>query len=295
MIAPVFTDAESKVAEQLVKLALQEDVYNFFHPEASGDHSSLSCIPADTSSRMRLICKAEGILSGLPVAEWVCRLVDDSIQIRFLKSDGDRVFTAEDIAYAEGPTQSLLRAERVLLNYIQRMSGIATLTRTFVDAVSHTSVKLLDTRKTTPNNRVFEKYAVRCGGGYNHRFGLFDRIMVKDNHIDMCGGIEAALDRVTDYLDQHNLKLPVEIETRNLDEIQRVLKHGGADRIMLDNFSPVDARRGVEMIRGEMETEISGGVTFETLTAYAETGVDFISVGAFTHSFRALDFSFKAR
>lgn len=281
------------MAEQLIFQALQEDIVDFSSRGAHGDHTSLACIPADTLSAMQLIAKEEGILSGVPVVRSVCHLVDPSISLSVRKNDGNMVSSGDAVLVAEGSARSLLRAERVLLNYLQRMSGIATLTNRFVQKVSHTAVRLLDTRKTTPNNRVFEKYAVRCGGGENHRFGLFDRIMIKDNHIDACGGIEEALNKVASYKQQLQLPVPVEIETRNLQEIQAVLQHGGADRIMLDNFSPDEAQKGVKLIGGQMETEISGGVTLDTIVAYAETGVNFISVGAFTHSAKALDFSFK--
>lgn len=293
MYSPRFLPHEAAMAEQLIHQALQEDVIDFSSRGAHGDHTSMACIPADTRSAMQLIAKEEGILSGVPVAGWVCHQVDPHIELSVRKTDGDQVTFGDVVFVAEGSVRSLLRAERVLLNYLQRMSGIATLTNRFVNKVSHTTVRLLDTRKTTPNNRVFEKYAVRCGGGENHRFGLFDRIMIKDNHIDACGGIEEALNKVAAYKQQLQLPVPVEIETRNVQEIQAVLQHGGADRIMLDNFTPAEAKKGVILIGGKMETEISGGVNLDTVAAYAETGVDFISVGAFTHSAKALDFSFK--
>jgi nicotinate-nucleotide pyrophosphorylase (carboxylating) len=293
MYSPRFLPHEAAMAEQLIHQALQEDVIDFSSRGAHGDHTSMACIPADTRSAMQLIAKEEGILSGVPVAGWVCHQVDPHIELSVRKTDGDQVTFGDVVFVAEGSVRSLLRAERVLLNYLQRMSGIATLTNRFVNKVSHTTVRLLDTRKTTPNNRVFEKYAVRCGGGENHRFGLFDRIMIKDNHIDACGGIEEALNKVAAYKQQLQLPVPVEIETRNVQEIQAVLQHGGADRIMLDNFTPAEAKKGVILIGGKMETEISGGVNLDTIAAYPETGVDFISVGAFTHSAKALDFSFK--
>lgn len=273
--------------KKLVALALQEDI-------GDGDHSSICCIPASATGSMKLLIKQEGVLAGVDVAHEVLRQVDESIAMEQFLHDGTEVRPGDIAFMLRGPARSMLTAERTLLNFMQRMSGIATTTREYVDLVKDTSVTLLDTRKTTPNMRIFEKYAVTVGGASNHRFGLYDMMMLKDNHIDFAGGIEKAIDAANKYLKDNNLKLAIEIETRNLDDVQRVLDHGGVQRIMFDNFTPDQIREGVKMVDHRMETEASGGIVKETLHDYAVTGVDFISVGAFTHQIKSLDMSLKA-
>ena len=273
--------------KQLIQLTLKEDI-------GDGDHSSLSCIPADASGKMKLLVKQDGILCGVDVAREVLRQVDDTIQMEQFMHDGDAIRKGDIVFQLQGPARSMLTAERTLLNFMQRMSGIATTTHEYVDLVKDTNVILLDTRKTTPNMRIFEKYAVTVGGAQNHRFGLYDMMMLKDNHIDFAGGIEKAIDAANKYLKDNNMQLNIEIETRSLDDVQRVLEHGGVQRIMFDNFTPDQIREGVKMVDHRMETEASGGIVKETLHDYAVTGVDFISVGAFTHQIKSLDMSLKA-
>lgn len=271
----------------LVRQALEEDI-------GSGDHTTLSCIPEKTRGAARLLVKQDGVLAGVEVAALVLAAVDEKLHRRELLQDGARV-KAGDVAFTvTGPARSILMAERVLLNFMQRMSGIATLTRAFVDAVDGTGCRVLDTRKTTPGLRVLEKMAVVFGGGHNHRHGLFDMVMIKDNHVDMAGGIPQAIDAANRYLNDRGLALPIEIETRNLKELEQVLVHGGVQRVMLDNYPPADLRTAVQRVNRRFETEASGGITLANVREYAATGVDFVSVGALTHSARALDLSLKA-
>ena len=272
--------------EEVIKQTLIEDV-------REGDHSSLACISPDIMGEMQLIAKGEGIIAGIEIAELVLKTVNPSITIEKLMKDGDEVKYGDIVFQIAGPAQSMLTAERTLLNFMQRMSGIATNTRRYVNLIKGTKTILLDTRKTTPNMRVFEKYAVTLGGAQNHRFGLFDMIMLKDNHVDFAGGIEAAIDKTKEYLKERNLDLKIEIETRSLDEVKRVMAHGGVNRIMLDNFTPPQIVEALKVINGKYETEASGGITFDTLREYAETGVDYISVGSFTHHIQSLDLSLK--
>ncbi len=271
---------------QLVQLTLTEDI-------GDGDHSSLSCIPADAPGRMKLLVKQDGILCGVDVAREVLRQVDDTIQMEQFMQDGTAIRKGDIVFQLQGPARSMLTAERTLLNFMQRMSGIATTTHEYVELVKDTPVTLLDTRKTTPNMRIFEKYAVTVGGAQNHRFGLFDMMMLKDNHIDFAGGIEKAIDAANAYQKEHGLHLNIEIETRSLDDVRRVIAHGGVQRIMFDNFTPDQIREGVALVNHRFETEASGGIVKETLHDYAVTGVDFISVGAFTHHIASLDMSLK--
>ena len=270
-----------------LKAALQEDV-------ADGDHSSLSTIPSNATGKAHLLVKEEGILSGLEVAQQVFQLVDPSIKLDIFKNNGDPIKIGDIVFIAEGNSQNLLKAERLMLNMMQRMSGIATLTSEYVAKTAGTKAKVLDTRKTTPNLRTFEKRAVVHGGGVNHRFGLYDMIMIKDNHVDFAGGIEKALKKATQYVNEVKPGLKIEIETRNLQEVQEVLDCKLGHRIMLDNFNYEDTRTAVAMIGNQYETESSGGITLETIAEYAKCGVDFISVGAITHSVKGLDLSFKA-
>lgn len=272
--------------KHLIQMTLAEDI-------GDGDHSSMSCIPTEVQGEMKLLVKQDGILCGVDVAREVLRQVDDTIRMEQFMHDGDVIRKGDIVFKLHGSAQKMLTAERTVLNFMQRMSGIATTTHEYVEMVKDTSVTLLDTRKTTPNMRIFEKYAVEVGGAQNHRFGLFDMMMLKDNHIDFAGGIEKAIDAAVAYQKAHGLNLKIEVETRSLEDVRRVLAHGGAHRIMFDNFTPAQVREGVQLVNHQMETEASGGITNETLHDYAETGVDFISIGAFTHHIASLDLSLK--
>lgn len=272
---------------EFLQAALLEDV-------ADGDHSSLSTIPANAHGKAHLLVKEDGILSGVQVADKIFKLVDPNISLEILKKDGDTIQKGDIVFIANGNSQNLLKAERLMLNMMQRMSGIATITSIYVDKIKGTNAKVLDTRKTTPNLRAFEKQAVLHGRGCNHRFGLYDMIMIKDNHVDFAGGIEKALKLAHHYVQNKKPGLKIEIETRDLKEVQEVLDSNLGDRIMLDNFNYEDTRIAVKMIGNTYETESSGGITLETIAEYAKCGVDFISVGAITHSVKGLDLSFKA-
>jgi nicotinate-nucleotide pyrophosphorylase (carboxylating) len=272
--------------EEIVKQTLLEDI-------GSGDHSSLACIDPSIIGKMKLLVKEDGILAGVEVAKEVIRQVNPAIKMTQIMNDGDSIKVGDIVFELEGPAQSMLTAERSLLNFMQRMSGIASCSKKYADAVAGTKTKILDTRKTTPGLRIFEKYAVHLGGSENHRFGLYDMIMLKDNHIDFAGGIEKAIDTTRNYLKNKQLDLKIEIETRNLDEVKRVIAHGGVDRIMLDNFSPEKIKEALTLINGQFETEASGGITLENIRGYAESGVDFISIGALTHHIKSLDLSLK--
>lgn len=271
----------------LIKRALAEDI-------GPGDHSSNCSIPAEALGKMQLLVKEKGVLAGVAAAEQVFQEVDPTLVLEKKINDGSAVRVGDIAFTVHGPVRSLLRGERLALNIMQRMSGIASYTRQLVDQISHTKTRLLDTRKTTPGLRFMEKEAVRLGGGMNHRMGLYDMIMLKDNHVDFAGGISAAIAKAQQYLKSQGLAIPIEVETRNFKEIEETLQAGGVQRIMFDNFSVADCRKAVDMCAGAVETEASGGITEETLTAYAETGVDYISVGALTHSVSGLDMSLKA-
>lgn len=273
--------------QEFIRLAIQEDV-------GTGDYTSLSCIPEDTLSKARLLVKDEGILAGLEVGILVLKTFDSSLQINQILSDGAFVRKGDIAFTVSGSARSILTAERLCLNIMQRMSGIATATSQLVKKLEGTHCKLLDTRKTTPLNRWLEKEAVRIGGGTNHRFGLYDMIMIKDNHADYAGGISAAIQRTKAYLNEQNLQLKIEVETRNLEEVKEVLQNLPVDRIMLDNFTPDRIQEAIQLINGRCETEASGGITFETIRDYALAGVDYISVGALTHSVKSFDLSLKA-
>jgi len=271
---------------ELIKQSLLEDI-------GSGDHSSLAAIPEDAKGKMKLLAKENGVIAGIEVAKEVLRQVDPAISMECFKTDGDKIAPGDVVFVLEGKAQSMLTAERTLLNFLQRMSGIATISKQYADAVKGTKTKILDTRKTTPNLRELEKYAVKIGGSENHRFGLYDMIMLKDNHIDFSGGIEKAIDATHNYLQKNNLNLKIEIETRNIEEVKRVVKHGKVDRIMLDNFSPEKITEALMLINGKFETEASGGITLQNIAEYAQTGVDYISIGALTHHIKSLDLSLK--
>lgn len=274
---------------------LKEQIKQWFAEDiGDGDHSTLSCIPADAMGAQKLIVKQPGIIAGIEVAKQIFATFDPTLQIEQFLHDGDKVKPGDIAFIVRGKTQSLLQTERLMLNIMQRMSGIATRTAEYVKLLEGTNTQVLDTRKTTPGLRYLEKMAVKIGGGTNHRFGLFDMVMLKDNHIDHAGGIIQAIDRTNAYLKANNKNLKIEIEVRNLNELQIVLNHGGVHRIMFDNFTPELTRQAVKMVNCRFETESSGGITKETLRSYAETGVDYISVGALTHSVSSLDLSFKA-
>ncbi|MBR3114536.1 MAG: carboxylating nicotinate-nucleotide diphosphorylase [Bacteroidaceae bacterium] len=277
----------SELEERLIDLAFAEDI-------GDGDHTTLCCIPEDAVGAQKLLVKEEGILAGVEVAKRIFRRFDLGLQMEQLLSDGAHVKPGDIAFIVRGSVRSLLQTERLMLNVMQRMSGIATVTARYMKELEGTGCKVLDTRKTTPGMRILEKEAVRIGGGMNHRIGLFDMILLKDNHVDFAGGIKAALDRSHAYLKEKGMNLKIEIEVRNFDELQQALDHGGADRIMLDNFSVADTRKAVEIINHRCEVESSGGITLATIRQYALCGVDFISVGALTHSVKSLDLSFKA-
>ena len=270
-----------------ISTSLREDV-------GEGDHSSLSSVPENAKQRARLLVKDQGILAGVNMAEKIFLKVDPELKISVSIRDGEEVKFGDVAFTVEGNARSILTAERLVLNCMQRMSGIATYTKYMSSFIKGTKAKLLDTRKTTPNFRIMEKWAVLIGGGHNHRYNLSDMIMLKDNHIDYAGGIASAIKSTREYIKEKDLTIKVEIETRNLDEVKQVLAVGGVDRIMLDNFSPEEIKEALTFISSEYETEASGGITEETIKSYAETGVDYISCGALTHSYKSLDLSLKA-
>jgi nicotinate-nucleotide pyrophosphorylase (carboxylating) len=270
-----------------IRTALAEDV-------GDGDHSSLASVPADAQNRARLLVKDEGVLAGVELAHLIFREVDASLQVEQILADGARVKHGDVVLNVEGRAQSILTAERLVLNCMQRMSGIATHTAYLNTLLAGTKARLLDTRKTTPNFRICEKWAVLIGGGVNHRYGLFDQIILKDNHVDYAGGIREAIEATQSYLKQTGRQLPIEVETRSLAEVQEALDTGGIQRIMLDNMAPSLLREAVQLINGRFSTEASGGITEHTIAEVAATGVDFISVGALTHSTKSLDLSLKA-
>ena len=273
--------------EDLVQLSINEDA-------GDGDHTSIACIASGTTGKARLLVKEDGIIAGLRVAAVIFKEIDSSLAIDWILKDGDAVKKGDIAFYVSGSVHSILLAERLVLNIMQRMSGIATTTRRITDKLRGLDTKILDTRKTTPLLRELEKEAVRHGGGMNHRFGLYDMILIKDNHVDYAGGITNALNAASDYLKKTGKSIPIEIETRNLEELAEAIQHGGFKRVMLDNYKIPDLRKAVEMVDRKFETEASGGITIENVREYAETGVDFISMGALTHSVKSLDLSLKA-
>jgi nicotinate-nucleotide pyrophosphorylase (carboxylating) len=272
----------------IIKNALEEDIQD-------GDHSSLSCIGETARGRAVLKIKNEGILAGVEVAKWIFLYVDPTSHFRVLKNDGEKMYFGESAFEVESKVYTILTCERLVLNCMQRMSGIATLTKQYTDKLAGYSTKLLDTRKTTPNFRLLEKEAVYIGGGVNHRFGLYDMIMLKDNHIDYCGGINKALNKAYDYVKEFKPGMKIEIETRNIADVKKVVESGKADRIMLDNFTPEKIKEALIIINGQFITEASGGITLENIESYAATGVDFISSGAIIHQAKSLDLSLKAQ
>ncbi|MCQ2224877.1 MAG: carboxylating nicotinate-nucleotide diphosphorylase [Paludibacteraceae bacterium] len=279
--------SENELIEDLLNLAFAEDI-------GDGDHTTLCCIPATQMGKAQLLIKEEGVLAGVEIAKRVFAKFDPELKMEVLIEDGAHVKPGDIAFYVSGKEQSLLQTERVVLNIMQRMSGIATQTNKYAKEIEDLHTKVIDTRKTTPGLRILEKRAVKIGGGGNHRIGLFDMILLKDNHIDFAGGIENAVSNAKKYLKEKGKNIKIEVEVRNLDELDQVLKIGGVDRIMLDNFDTETTRKAVKIINGRCETESSGGITFKTLRSYAECGVDFISVGALTHSVKGLDMSLKA-
>lgn len=271
-----------------IELSLSEDI-------GDGDHSSLACISKSETNKAKLVAKEEGIICGIDIAREVYALVDKSIKFTAMMKDGDRIKKGDIIFRVEGSAIGILTSERTALNYMQRLSGIATSTNEYVELIKGTGTKLLDTRKTTPSMRLFEKYAVKVGGGYNHRIGLYDMIMLKDNHIDFAGGVENAITKTKEYLKSLGKELKIEVEVRSMEELERVLKIGGINRIMLDNFTPELLQKAIERIGGKYETESSGGINKDTILNFAKTGVDFISVGALTHQIKSLDLSLVAQ
>ena len=277
----------NELIDKLIDLAFAEDI-------GDGDHTTLSCIPSTAMGKSKLLIKEAGVLAGIEIAKEIFHRFDPEMKVEVFINDGAEVKPGDIAMVVEGKVQSLLQTERLMLNVMQRMSGIATMTRRYVKQLEGTNTRVLDTRKTTPGLRMLEKAAVKIGGGVNHRIGLFDMILLKDNHVDFAGGIDKAISRAKDYCKQKGKDLKIEIEVRNFDELNQVLAIGGVDRIMLDNFTPANTKKAVEMIGGRYETESSGGITFDTLRDYAVCGVDYISVGALTHSVKGLDMSFKA-
>ena len=278
---------KDNVLRDFIIRSLEEDL-------GDGDHTSLACIPVGAKGKAKLLLKEEGILAGVRVAVETFKIVDDNLEIEQLLDDGHNVIPGDIAFFVNGKQHSILKAERLVLNIMQRMSGIATTTKVYVDKLEGLPTKILDTRKTTPGMRFLEKEAVRIGGGKNHRMGLYDMIMLKDNHIDFCGGITNAIKTTNEYLKKNNKKLKIVIEGRTLEDVELILKTGGVDRILLDNFSITDTAKAVKMVDGRMETESSGGITLETLRQYGECGVDYISVGSLTHQIKSLDMSLKA-
>ena len=277
----------NELEDRLIDLAFAEDI-------GDGDHTTLCCIPEDAMGKSHLLIKEDGILAGVEVAKRVFAKFDSTMQVEVLINDGTPVKKGDIAMVVTAKVRSLLQTERLMLNIMQRMSGIATMTNKYVERLKGTKTHVLDTRKTTPGLRTLEKQAVKIGGGMNHRIGLFDMILLKDNHVDFCGGITNAITRCHEYLKEKGLDLKIEIEVRNFDELAEAMNCGGINRIMLDNFSVADTKKAVDIVGGKFETESSGGITFDTIRDYAECGVDFISVGALTHSVKGLDMSFKA-
>ena len=278
---------KQELIDELIKLAFKEDI-------GDGDHTTLSTIPATAVGKVQLIIKEDGVLAGVEIAQQIFHTFDPELKITVFIQDGTEVKYGEIAFTVEGKIQSLLQTERLVLNVMQRMSGIATTTRKYAKELEGTKTKVLDTRKTTPGMRMIEKEAVRIGGGKNHRIGLFDMILLKDNHVDFAGGIENAIVRAKEYCWKIGKNLPIEIEVRSFEELNKATEIGGIDRIMLDNFNVENTRKAVELVNGRFELESSGGITFDTLRKYAETGVDYISVGALTHSVKSLDMSLKS-
>ncbi len=273
--------------DQIIASAFAEDI-------GDGDHTSLACIDSNKKGKAKLLVKEKGIIAGVELAKKIFQNADKNLQVQVFINDGTEINPGDIVLEVSGSELSILKSERLVLNFMQRMSGIATATHKLNKLIKHTNAKLLDTRKTTPLLRELEKMAVKIGGGENHRFGLYDMILLKDNHIDFCDGITKAIEKTHQYLKEKNLNLKIEVETRTLDDVKEILSIGGIQRIMLDNFTPEKLKEAVELINGKFETEASGGINETNIRAYAETGVDYISVGALTHHIKSLDLSLKA-
>jgi len=278
---------KNRALREFILKSLDEDI-------GDGDHTSLACIPPDATGKAKLLVKENGILAGISIADELFSAIDKDLEADIILTDGTEIFPGDIAFYLSGKQQSILKSERLVLNILQRMSGIATSTHEYASKLTGLRTRILDTRKTTPGFRYFEKEAVRIGGGINHRMGLYDMILLKDNHIDYAGGIRNAIDKTRKYLEKNNLQLKVEIEARSMEDVRTILSVGGIDRIMLDNFTIGDTLMAVKEISGRYETESSGGINFSTIRSYAECGVDFISVGALTHHVKSLDMSLKA-
>lgn len=283
----MMTNQEIEAVQKTINHALDEDL-------GDGDHTTLATIPAEAMGEAIMLAKEDGILAGAEVAKMVFKTVDPRLKTELLVQDGSRIKKGDHILKVSGSSQSILSAERTALNFIQRMSGIATFTHQVAEKLVGLNTKLLDTRKTTPANRMVEKMAVKMGGGYNHRFGLYDMVMIKDNHVDFAGGIEKAVNKTIEYLAKKGKKLKIEVEVRNFIELNLVLGLNGIDRVMLDNFTPSDLKKAIQLVNGKIETEASGGISINSIRTFAETGVDYISVGALTHQIKSLDISLKA-
>lgn len=277
----------NELIDRLIDLSFAEDI-------GDGDHTTLCCIPEEAMGKSHLLIKEDGILAGVEIAKEVFARFDPTMVVEVLINDGAKVHRGDIAMVVTGKVRSLLQTERLMLNIMQRMSGIATMTHRYVERIEGTGAHVLDTRKTTPGMRMLEKMAVKIGGGVNHRIGLFDMILLKDNHIDFAGGISNAINRCHAYLKERNLDLKIEIEVRNFDELNQALECGGVNRIMLDNFTVADTKKAVDLINHRYEVESSGNITLDTIRSYAEQGVDYVSVGALTHSVKGLDMSFKA-
>ncbi|MEG1910277.1 MAG: carboxylating nicotinate-nucleotide diphosphorylase [Bacteroidales bacterium] len=277
----------TKIIDAYIALAVAEDL-------GDGDHTSLACIPDTALAKAAVFAKENGIIAGIEIARKIFTIIDKNVQFQSFYTDGQKIKIGDKIIELSGKSRSLLLGERLMLNYMQRMSGIATQTRKMVNLIKGTQAVLLDTRKTTPNNRIFEKMAVAIGGGQNHRFGLYDMMMIKDNHIDFAGGLTLAIDAANAYLKSTHKNLAIEIEVRNFEELKQVLRRGDVQRIMLDNFSPEEVQKAVTLIKGRCQTEASGGITAKNLKQYAQTGVDYISMGALTHHIKSLDLSMRS-
>ena len=281
------TNHEKESVQKIINFALTEDL-------GDGDHTTLATIPAEAKGVAIMMAKEKGILAGAEVAAMVFATVDPNLDIELYLNEGASISPGDHILKVSGKSQSILSAERTALNFIQRMSGIATFTNHVTEQLTGLNTKLLDTRKTTPGNRIVEKMAVKTGGGCNHRFGLYDMIMIKDNHVDFAGGIEKAVSKTLNYLQGKGKNLKIEVEVRNFDELNHVLSMEGVDRVMLDNFTPEDLRKAIQLVDNRIETEASGGISIDTIRSFAESGVDYISVGALTHQIKSLDISLKA-
>ena len=278
---------ENPLITQLIDISFKEDI-------GDGDHTSLACIDKSEKGKSIIIAKENGVLAGVELAEYIFKKVDSDLKVSQLFADGDLIHVGDIVLEISGSSQSILTAERTVLNFMQRLSGVASQTKKYVDVLNGLHTRIIDTRKTTPGMRLLEKWAVKIGGGANHRIGLYDMILIKDNHVDFSGGISNAIERVQKYLVSKNLNLKIEIETRSLDEVRQVIDKGGVHRIMLDNFTPELISEALAIIDGKYETEASGGITLQTLKQFAETGVDYVSSGALTHSVKSIDLSLRA-